>query len=162
MQCVETDRALASLDRELIEKAVLRLLDRRSRNDLAGMLEVVDPNVVYEMRGSHEVYPYFGRREGIEEIRRMLDRIATDFENKGSRVHRILIDGSNVAVERTATLRHRGTGAQGDVDIVNFLRFDRGLVVEISELADAAALDRLVNPPPPMRACATECDAEDP
>lgn len=148
MQSADTERALACLDRELIEKTVLKLLDQRTQNDLESMLKVADPNIVYEVRGSRRIYPYFGRREGIAEIGRMLKQQATEFENLGSRVHRLVIDGNDVVLERTAKLRHRGTNAVADIDIVNFLRFNRGLVVEISEHVDTAAIERLINPPP--------------
>jgi ketosteroid isomerase-like protein len=134
---------LAMLDREGIERRVRALFHARKQGDSEGMLAEFSPNIVYEVVGSWDLYPFYGRREGIEAIRAMLLELAMEFENLGSTIHDILIDGERVAVRRTARLRHRGTNAIADVGIVDFLRFRNGLVIEISEYPDTATVGKL-------------------
>jgi ketosteroid isomerase-like protein len=73
----------------------------------------------------------------------MLAEIDMRYENLGSVIHEFMIDGEQVALHRTATIRNRGTGATMDVDICNFARFRDGLIVEFSEYPDTAAIARL-------------------
>ncbi len=69
--------------------------------------------------------------------------IAVQFENLGSVVHDLVIDGDRVAMRRTSIIRNRGTGSSAEVDIADFIRFRDGLVVELTEIADSVALARL-------------------
>ena len=143
MQTQAALNMLAALDRSDIEQRVRDLFEARRLGDHARMLSIMSPNIVYEVVGAWELYPFYGRREGIEAIRDMLLRLNQDFENLGSEIHDILIDGETVAIRRTAVLRHRGTSKVGSVGIVDFLRFRDGLIIEVSEYPDTATVGKL-------------------
>ena len=143
MQSDETLRKLGVLDRELIEKRIHALLDMRAAGDLRGMLEHAAEDVVYNVRGNWAAFPYTRPVRGKKLVAEAIAMIAMQFENLGSVVHDLVIDGDRVAVRRTAKLRHRGTGKVGEVDIADFVRFRDGLVVEFTEVADSMALAQL-------------------
>ena len=115
----------------------------RAAGDLRGMLELAAEDVVYNMRGNWAGFPYTRPVRGKKMVAEALAMIAVQFENLGSVVHDLVIDGDRVAVRRTAKIRHRGTGKVGEVDIADFVRFRDGLVVEFTEVADFMALAQL-------------------
>lgn len=139
----DVSKLLASSDRALIERTIRQLLLQRSRDDIESMLSVAHPDIVYTVRGARKVYPYSGRHQGIEEIRRILTIAITEYDNLGSVIHTIAVDGAVVVIERTTTLRHRGTNAVAEIDIVDILRFKDGRIIELSEHADTLALEQL-------------------
>jgi ketosteroid isomerase-like protein len=80
---------------------------------------------------------------GKKMVAEALAMIVIQFEDLGSIVHDLVIDGNQVAIRRTVKLRHRGTGKVGEVDVADFVRFRDGLVVEFTEVADSMALAQL-------------------
>ena len=84
-------------------------------------------------------HPFHADCEGFEACADMARAVNIAYENLGSRVNRLLIDGDRVAVHRTTRIRNRGTGRAVDVDMWNFITFRDDLVVEISEYPDTAA-----------------------
>ncbi len=143
MQSEEASRKLGQLDRELIERRIRSLLERRAAGDIRGMLEYFADDVVYDVKGSWTLFPYVSRRCGKSALAEMLRALHVNYENLGSEIHEIAIDGDRAAVHRTSALRHRGAGVVFNVGICNFLRFRDGLVVAISEYPDSAAMARL-------------------
>ena len=69
------------------------------------------------------------------------------YENLASEIHRLLVDGDQVAVHRTVTLRDRGGSDVYTYNAIDFLRFRDGLVVEFAELPDASARQVIENFP---------------
>lgn len=143
MRSEETLGALAQVDRQLIETRVRHLLELRAANDLRGMLDYAAEDIVYDVRGDWMAFPFSGSVKGKAMVARALVSIATQFENLGSTIHDILIDGERVAIRRTARVRHRGTSKTADVAIADFARFRDGLVIELVEITDSLALTRL-------------------
>ncbi|MDI9849309.1 nuclear transport factor 2 family protein [Rhodoblastus sp. 17X3] len=143
MQSDETLRKLGALDRELIERRVHALLEMRATGNLRGMLEYAAEDIVYNVRGNWAAFPYTRPVRGKKLVAEALTMISVQFENLGSDVHDLIIDGDRAAMRRTARIRHRGTGKVGTVDIADFVRFRDGLVVEFTEVADSMALAQL-------------------
>ena len=143
MQDPQTLKRLGEVDRELIEHRIRTLLELRAGAGAGSPLDFLAPDVVYFVRGGWNLYPHRNNRYGKREVAEMLAEINTRFENLGSVIHELVIDGDRVALHRTASVRNRGTGETMDVDICNFGRFRDGLIVELSEYPDTAALARL-------------------
>jgi ketosteroid isomerase-like protein len=136
-------KRLAMLDRDQTEKRVREYFEDRQRGDHERVLAAMAPNVVYEVVGAWDLYPHSRRREGTDAIRAMLRDLHTNFETLDSVLHEIFMAGERVVVRRTVRLRHRGTNAVGNVRVINYLRFQEGMIIEFSEYPDTAATARL-------------------
>jgi ketosteroid isomerase-like protein len=143
VQSDDTLRKLGEVDRELIERRVHTLLEMRAAGNLRGMLDYAAENIQYNVRGNWAAFPYTRPVKGKKLVAEALTMIAIQFEDLGSIVHDLVIDGNQVAMRRTVKLRHRGTGKVGEVDVADFVRFRDGLVVEFTEVADSMALAQL-------------------
>jgi ketosteroid isomerase-like protein len=142
MQAPEISRMLCEVDRELIESRVRALVDLRAKGDLAAMLEYAAPDIKIHV-GSWRGYPFHAARSGKEDVAELGRAVIVAYENLGSTINELLIDGDSVALHRTARIRNRGTGKTIEVEICDFLKFRDGLVVEFREYPDTAAFARL-------------------
>jgi ketosteroid isomerase-like protein len=143
MQSDDASRRLAALDRELIEQRVRAMVRMHAEGNLHGLFDFVADDVVYNVRGGWITFPYAEAVRGKKNAAAAIAMISVQFENLGSVIHDLAIDGDRAAFRRTARIRHRGTSKTGDVDVVDFIRFRDGLVVEFTEIADSAALAAL-------------------
>ncbi|WP_374545119.1 nuclear transport factor 2 family protein [Rhodoblastus sp.] len=140
MQSDDALRRLGAVDREMIEQRIRTMVRMHSDGNLHGLFDLVADEVVYNVRGGWITFPYAKPVRGKKDVAAAMAMISVRFENLGSVIHNLVIDGDRAAFLRTATIRHRGTGKTGDVDVVDFIRFRDGLVVEFTEIADSAAL----------------------
>ena len=95
------------------------------------------------MRGNWTLYPFSRAGRGKTFFAQALAVIDAMYENLGSTIHELVIDGERAALHRTAKMRNRGTGQIISVDVCGFLRFRDGLVIEFSEYPDSAAIAKL-------------------
>jgi ketosteroid isomerase-like protein len=145
VQSDETRRKLGELDRELTEQRIRAMARMHAEGDLDGLFAHVAEDVVFDLRGSSVAFPYPKAVRGKEQALRAVAMIAVHFEHLGSVIHDLIIDGEKVAVRRTATVRHRGTGKIGEVEIADFISLRDGLVYELVEIADSEAMAALEN-----------------
>jgi len=82
-------------------------------------------------------------RAGKEACAEMMRAVYIAYENLGTIIRHVVIDGDRAAVSRTTQLRNRGTGRVADVEIWDYIRFRDGLVVEFSEYPDTLAIASL-------------------
>ncbi|MGO8737471.1 nuclear transport factor 2 family protein [Rhodoblastus sp.] len=143
MQSEQYIRKLGVLDRELIEHRVRTVFERRAAGDVPGILEYAAEDISYDVRGNWTLYPFSRPARGKAVVAQMLATIEMMYENLGSILHELVIDGDRAALHRTSQLRNRGTGQVVSLDVCDFIRFRDGLVVEFSEYPDSAALERL-------------------
>jgi ketosteroid isomerase-like protein len=143
VQSDETLHKLGALDRELIEARVHAILERRAVGDVLGMLDFATDDIRINIKGDWAAFPYQRPVVGKKMVAEALSMIAIQYENLGSVVHELIIDGDRVAMRRTAGIRHRGTGKAAEIEIADFLRFRDGLVADFFEIIDTAALARL-------------------
>jgi ketosteroid isomerase-like protein len=140
-QCTIQDRA--EIDRALIEQRIRGMLDRRERDDTEGMFEYFADDCVYSA-SSWQGSPVRIELHGKQACAHLAHQLSVQFENFGTIIHKLIVDGQQVAVHRTSRLRNRGTGKTVEVDIWNFLTFRDGLIAEFAEYPDTrfmAALD---------------------
>ncbi len=143
MQSEQALHKLGVLDRELIEHRVRTIFERRATGDIPGILEYAAEDVSYNVCGNWTLYPFSRPARGKAIFAQALATVAVMYENLGSTIHELVIDGDRAALHRTSKLRNRGTGQVISVDVCDFIRFRDGLVIEFSEYPDSAALARL-------------------
>ncbi len=122
----------------------MRMLELRAAGDVEAQLAFAAPDIVFRTSVGR-THPFHADCEGFEACADMARAVNIAYENLGSRVNRLLIDGERVALHRTTRIRNRGTGRAVDVDMWNFITFRDGLVVEFSEYPDMAAFAILDN-----------------
>jgi ketosteroid isomerase-like protein len=142
VQSQATSLQMSEVDRDLLEQRIHTLLELRARGDVAGMLSYAAPDVVYK-GGTWRSYPLHVTVVGKKACGELLRAVNVSYENLGSTINKLLIDGEKVAVHRTARIRNRGTGATVSIDICDFIRFQDGLIVEFSEFPDTTAAAQL-------------------
>lgn len=145
VQDVQTIVASPDEGRERIEACIRHLLELRATGDVEAMAAYAAPDVVFKTPAGR-AHPFHAPREGRDACRELGYEVNVAYENLGSRLNKLLIDGDRVAIHRTARIRNRGAGEPIEVDIWNFLRFRDGLIVEFSEYPDTAVFARLDAP----------------
>ena len=139
-------RKIGEVDREMIEHRVRTLCERRAEGDIAGMMEYFSPDIVCHSRGDWSIVTFPRRIVGKAAVAEAYRLLNIQYENLGSDIHELVIDGDLVALHRTVKVRNRGAGQIHTFDVMSFARFRDGLVVELSEYMDMAAPLALRNP----------------
>jgi ketosteroid isomerase-like protein len=145
VQSADLLRKLGELDRESIEKRVRRFFELRAGGDFDGLMGLAAADVRWFLRGHWSVSVYKRPLIGKQEIAEAYRELNIQYENLGSVIHELLIDGDRVALHRSTTIRNRGEGHIHTFDVINFIRFREGLIVEFSEYPDAGARAALDN-----------------
>ncbi len=127
----------------MIEHRVRTIFERRAEGDVAGIVEYCAENFVYKVQGDWKIYPFSRSVTGKAAFAQIAAAINVMYENLGSIIHELVIDGERVALHRTSRMRNRGTGETVSVDVCDFLRFRDGLVIEFSEYPDSLAMAKL-------------------
>jgi hypothetical protein len=142
VQSDDASHKLSQIDRDLMMQRLELILDSCARGDIPGIMRYMTPDIVYQ-GGTWPLYPLMNRCEGAQACADMMHAIHVAYESHGSVIRHIVIDGPRVALCRTTTLRNRGSGRCGAIDIVNYVRFRDGLVCEYSEYPDTSAVAAL-------------------
>lgn len=108
--------------------------------DIALIRETCSPDVVCEFVGDRTTISHAGRHRGVDALINIVRSIGVEFEQLGVAMPEVIVDGANAAARRTVEWRHRGTGRRGQVQLADFVRFEDGRIVEISEFRDSVAL----------------------
>lgn len=132
----------AAFDRQAMETLVRRLIELRAAGDVDGLVAFAAPDIVFKT-GIGRAHPFHAEYRGIEACANLVRSVNVNYENLGSRLNKLLIDGDRIAIHRTARIRNRGTGRAVDVDMWNFVTFRDGLIVEFAEYPDTEAFARL-------------------
>ena len=98
---------------------------------------------VYKMSGNWSRLRYVSDHCNRETFAESLRLVNIEYEELGSEIHDLLIDGDRVAVHRTIRMRNRGAGAAVNLDEWDCFRFRERLVAEFAAYVDVARLDGL-------------------
>ncbi|WP_051134350.1 nuclear transport factor 2 family protein [Methylocystis sp. ATCC 49242] len=129
------------LDRDEIARRMIELGNFSERGPSVALFrEFCAPDVVCEFVGDRASISYAGRHRGMEALANIIRTIGVEFEQLGHAMPEVVVDGDCAAVRRTVEWRHRGTGRLGLVELADFARFRKGLIVEIVEFRDSVAL----------------------
>lgn len=136
-----TDPPGPGLSRDEMARRVTELGSfSRSGPDIGLFKRYCAPDVVSEFVGDRAAIFYAGRHGGIDALVNIIGAINIDFEQVSSTTPQMVIDGGGVAARRTVEWRHRGTSRAGIVELADFVRFEKGLIVELVEFRDNVAL----------------------
>ena len=141
MQSQTTQKILAILDRDLIEKSVRAMYQARTAKDIEACLAYFAPGIVFEIVSVTGNHGFNGRRTGIEALRRTILAIDTELDLQGIESLDVLVDADRVAVRRRVTMRGRGTGVTRVVEAFDYLKMDCGLIAEMEQFLDTAAVN---------------------
>jgi ketosteroid isomerase-like protein len=132
----------AGLTREEMVARIYALADYPSPNgpDFALMRRYYASDIVCEFGGDRARIPYSGRHVGVEAAISIVRAVGIDFEQLGFSLSDVVVDGSRLACRRTVEWRHRGTGRRGVVELVQFMKFEYGLIVELIEYRDSLTI----------------------
>lgn len=144
------DRGLQAIAAEFrradLADMVRKLFDLRAKGDVEGILEWFAPDFTYKACGEWTRPPYVPCQCDRETFAQSLRLVNVEYEELGSEIHELLIDGDRVAVHRTIRMRNRGAGAAVDLDEWDCFRFRERLVAEFAAYVDLAKLEKLERP----------------
>ena len=123
------------------------LAQQRVKGDIDRMAEMVAHDVVCFPPSSWTCARYPRELVGREAFREAFKLRHINYIVLQSHIHFILVDGAEAVVHRSVTLRERGGGPPHSFDVINFLRFRSGSIVEFVELPDGSACDVVNNFP---------------
>lgn len=141
MQTLTTLKMLAVLDRCQIEKSVRAMYKARIDRDVEACLACFMPGIVFEIVSVTGAHGFNGRKVGIEALRRTIQTIDTELELQDIQILDVLVDAERVAVRRRVTMRGRGSGVTRVVESFDYIRMDRGLITEMQQFLDTAAVN---------------------
>jgi ketosteroid isomerase-like protein len=133
--------------RAMMENTVREIFALREAGDIDGMAQLIAHDIVCFPPTSwrHAKFPRTIRgRQAVAEAFRVRN---VQYQNLGSTIHSVLIDGDRAVVHRTSTIRERGGSREYTYDAIDFFRFRDGLVVEFSELPDGSLAEATANFP---------------
>ena len=84
------------------------------------------------------------RYDAAWQIRRALRGVEIEYVVLRQEIRDMVIDQDRVVTRRVCRMRHRGTGKVMNVDFCDWMRFQDGLVCELSLSPEASQLEELV------------------
>jgi ketosteroid isomerase-like protein len=145
MQSLETIGLLASVDRELLEQRAVELLERLAEYDIEQAMTYFSDVATLILGRDRRAMPYFGSHQGPEAIRRAFRAVEIEYDVLRQDIRDMVIDQDRVVTRRVCRMRHRGTGKVLNVDFCDWIRFQDGLVCELSLAPETSQLEELVD-----------------
>ena len=130
------------LERQRIEACMRRLIELRAAGDVDGLVAYAAPDIVFKT-SIGRAHPFHAEYRGREACAKLVRDVNVNYENLGSRLNKLVIDGDSIAMHRTARIRNRGTGRAVDIDMWNFVKLRDKLIIEFAEYPDTQAFGRL-------------------
>ena len=124
------------MDTETTRALVHRIYDAYSRGDPAGFLDVIHDDIDWTIHVPIEVFPFAGPRKGKDAVVSALESIGALYELKRYVPEIVVVDGGRAALFSNVAFLQRVTGRVLTFKIVDFLRFEQGMLVEFRELLD--------------------------
>lgn len=134
-------RALAELDRELIETNIRAMYAARLRGDARQWASYTSPNVrlrVVSATGSHG---FVGEINGRSQYLQALRVYETEIELIDTQILDLIVDGDLASVRRRVTVRGRGTGVTRTFESFDYFKFEAGLMLDVEQFTDTFALN---------------------
>jgi ketosteroid isomerase-like protein len=125
------------VDTETTRSLVRGIYDAYGRGDPAGFLDVIHDDIDWVIHGPIEIFPFAGPRKGKEAVVAALQSIADMYELKRYVPEVVVVDGGQAALLSNVAFLQRVTGRILTFKIVDFLRFEQGMLVEFRELLDS-------------------------
>ena len=141
MQDKDTGRALADLDRDLIEQRIRAIYAAREPDvGIVDRKKHYAEDVILEIVGDPRDYAFCGRHVGIPAMSAAVRALHTELEITGNEILSLIVDGNQAAVRRAIKVRGRGTGKAYEVAVLDIFRFENGLVAKLEQFVDTQAI----------------------
>lgn len=136
---------ITTIDRDAIADLARRVVSARVDGDSPALRELLHPDVSLRVLGEPAaVYPFPTVRDGIDEVIKAFAALHAMCGCVEYVMLKLIVDNDRVVLLRRMELVHRFTGQSATVHVSNWLRFRDGRVIEILQLADNAAMMKLL------------------
>jgi ketosteroid isomerase-like protein len=130
--------------REEMERCARRLLQLETGRPEPDLVRKwCSPDIACVFAGDRARLPYAGSHKGLDALLGIIRAVHVDFEQRALGLSKILIEDARAACWRQVEWRHRGTGRTGVCELADFVRFDNGLIAELTEFRDTVSLVRM-------------------
>jgi len=115
------------------ERLMREIYSARLRGDLEALCRPFSVTAKFRLAGSGQTTPVAVSRSGRGEIRSLLRLLIKTFELTDLTMLAMAVDGSRAATHWSAKVRSRITGATVETELIDFVEFDDGLIVDYVE-----------------------------
>lgn len=124
----------------VLKERLAQIYAARSRGDIAGFVAAFAEDGVYHLIGDTRLVPEAGPRHGRAAIRKVIETFNRNYDYVDAIVVDIIVDRHSAAVRQHLTLRAKATGAVGEFDMVDMIRFRDGEIASMTTFIDTASL----------------------
>jgi ketosteroid isomerase-like protein len=112
---------------------------RRAEDGQAAVAAHFTDDCELHLIGDPTVIPFARLHLGIEAVRTLVSQIDMEFELLSIAIQEVLVEGDRAAVQWLADVRHRGTGARGDIRSFDHVVLHNGRIRSLTQFFDTAA-----------------------
>ncbi|MBN8939128.1 MAG: nuclear transport factor 2 family protein [Rhizobiales bacterium] len=123
-----------------VREKLTQLYAARARGDMALFAAGFAPDGVFHLLGEPRLVPEAGPRSGRAAIQAVLESLFRNYESIDGLLVDMIIDLNAALVRRHVTLRSVATGAIGEFEVAEHLRFRDGDIVELVQFMDTASM----------------------
>jgi ketosteroid isomerase-like protein len=122
---------------ELLRKRLYELYAAYAEGRIDETLREFDDSVVMTSYAPVDIFPYLGRKQGKAAVAATMKAAHADFEYLAYQPVFMVTEAEDAAVIVLARLRQRATGRIIQLFVADFLRFDKGRIVELRQFMDS-------------------------
>jgi hypothetical protein len=122
---------------ELLRKRLFDLYAAYAEGRIDEVLRDFDDSVVMTSYAPVDIFPYLGRKQGKAAVAATMRSAHAEFDYLGYQPIFMVTEQEDAAVIILARLRQRTTGRTIQLFIADFIRFQKGRIVEIREFMDS-------------------------
>jgi ketosteroid isomerase-like protein len=122
---------------ELLRKRLYELYAAYAAGRIDEVLRDYDDNVTMTSYAPVDIFPYLGRKQGKTAVAATMHAAHAAFEYLSYQPVFMVTEQEDAAVIVLARLRQRATGRIIQLFIADFIRFDKGRIVELRQFMDS-------------------------
>lgn len=122
---------------ELLRKRLYELYAAYAEGRIDDVLREFDDNVTMTSHAPVDIFPYLGRKQGKTAVAATMHAVHAAFEYLTYQPVFMVTEDADAAVIILARLRQRATDRTIQLFIADFIRFDKGRIVELRQFMDS-------------------------
>ena len=122
---------------ELLRKRLYDIYAAFAEGRIDEALHEFDDNVTMTSHAPVDIFPYLGRKQGKIAVAETMNAAHATFEYLSYQPVFMVTEHADAAVIVLARLRQRATGRIIQLFIADFIRFDKGRIVELRQFMDS-------------------------
>lgn len=123
-----------------LKERLAELYAARRDGDADGFAAGFTEDGVLRIHADNRLVPEAGPFRGRAAIAKGLRKLISAYEYVDGLIVDIIAEPNAAVIRRQLTLRNRSTGAIGDFDVADFIRFRDGEIVDLTQYLDTASL----------------------